>query len=150
MHMSAIDDLDRKLLNALIANSRLSYRQISRKLGVSVVTVMKRAHKLEKAGIIKGYTAVLDHEKLGYDLQVVIDLRVSKGKLFDVENLIANRSNVVTVYDVTGSSDVLLVCRFKSRRQLDEFVKYVQTIPNVARTHTRLILNAIKEGPSPV
>ncbi|MBI4173776.1 MAG: Lrp/AsnC family transcriptional regulator [Candidatus Aenigmarchaeota archaeon] len=148
--MSALDDLDRKIVNALIANSRLSYRQISRKIGVSVVTVMKRARKLEKSGIIKGYTATLDYEKLGYDLQVIIDVRVSKGKLFDVENMIANRANVVTVYDVTGSSDVLLVCRFKTRKQLDDFVKYIQTIPNVIRTHTRLILNTIKEGAATV
>ena len=61
-----IDKTDRDILNALLDNSRLSYRQIAVKIGVSVATVLKRVKALEDAGIIRKYTALLDYEKLGF------------------------------------------------------------------------------------
>ncbi|MBI2675470.1 MAG: Lrp/AsnC family transcriptional regulator [Candidatus Aenigmarchaeota archaeon] len=146
MHAEPIDKTDKNIINMLAKDGRLSYRKISQKAGVSVVTVMNRVRRLEKGGIIKGYSVVMDYPSLGYDLEALIEVRVSKGKLFDVENLIAARRNVFSVYDVTGNFDVAIVAKFQNRRQLDEFVKYLQTIPNVTRTHTRLILNTVKEA----
>ncbi len=146
MHTEAIDRIDKAIINILAKDGRLSYRQIAKRVGVSVVTVMNRTKRLEKEGIIKGYSVVLGYQSLGYDLEVLIEVRVSKGKLFDVENLVATKKYVYSVYDVTGSFDVAIVAKFQTRRQLDEFVKYLQTIPNVTRTHTRLILNTVKES----
>ncbi len=146
MHTESIDRIDKAIINILAKDGRLSYRQIAKEVGVSVVTVMKRTKRLEKEGIIKGYGVVLDYQNLGYDLEALIEVRVSKGKLFDVENLVATKKYVYSVYDVTGSFDVAIVAKFQNRRQLDEFVKYLQTIPNVTRTYTRLILNTVKES----
>ncbi len=140
-----LEETDKKILNIIVDNSRLSLRQIAKKADVSVATVMHHLHKLENEKIIKKYTAKLDYEKIGYDVEVMIEVRISKGKLFEVEKRIAHNPNVFAIYDVTGSFDAVVLARFPSRRQMDNFLKKLQTIEFVERTETKLILNTIKE-----
>lgn len=140
-----IDETDKKILNVVLENSRLSYRQIAKKIGVSVATVMNRVNQLEKNKIIKNYTTIIDYEKIGYDIEVIFEVRISKGKLFEVEEKIATNQNVFGVYDITGEFDAAILARFKNRRQMDRFLKKLQTYPFVERTLTKVILNTIKE-----
>jgi len=140
-----LDEIDKKVLNALIENSKLSLREIAKKADVSVATAMHRVNNLEKEGIIKKYTTLVDYPKLGYDVEVLIEVRISKGKLFQVEKEIAHHPNVFAVYDLTGDFDAGILARFKNRRQMDTFLKKIQTYDFVERTNTRMILNTIKE-----
>ncbi|MCX6706579.1 MAG: Lrp/AsnC family transcriptional regulator [Candidatus Woesearchaeota archaeon] len=133
------------MLNTLMDNSRLSYRQIAKKIGVSVATVMHRVNNLEKQKIIKKYTANLDYEKLGYDIVAIIDVKISKGKLAMMENRIASHENVIACYDVTGDFDSQMITRFRNRKGLDSFLKKIQTLEFVERTRTNLVLNVVKE-----
>ena len=139
------DETDKKILRELLADSRQSFRQIARKIGVSVGTVLKRIKKLETEGIIKYYTVMLDHEKVGYDLAAIIELTISKGKLMDVEKEIAKERNVLAVYDVTGTTDAMILAKFKNRKELNSFVKKLLRIEFIERTNTHVILNTIKE-----
>ena len=141
-----LDELDRNIMNALIEDSRLSYRQIAKKLGVSVATVMHRVNILEKEKIIKRNTSILDYEKLGYDIEVLIDVRIAKGKLIEVERKIAVDPNVFAVYDTTGDFDAVILARFQNRRKMDAFLKKIQTYDFVERTNTKLVLSTIKES----
>ena len=120
-----LDELDRNILNELIEDSRLSYRQIAKKLGVSVATVMHRVNILEKDKVIKRNTSILDYEKLGYDIEVLIDVRIAKGKLMEVERKIAVNPNVFAVYDTTGDFDAVILARFHNRRNMDSFLKKI-------------------------
>jgi Lrp/AsnC family transcriptional regulator, regulator for asnA, asnC and gidA len=140
-----IDKTDKKILNVLIKNSKQSLRAIAKKIGMSVVTVLKRVKVLEKEKIIKNYTIDPDYEQLGYDVSVIIKMRISKGKLFEIEKKIAIHPNVFAVYDVTGEFDSIILAKFKSRRSLDTFLKKIQTYEFVQRTETLLILNTIVE-----
>ena len=140
-----LEKTDKNILNILIDNSRLSLRQIAKKANVSVATVMHHIKKLEKEGVVKKYTAKLDYEKAGYDVEVMIEIRISKGKLFEVERKIAVHPNVFAVYDITGAFDALVLARFPTRRQMDNFLKKLQTYEFVERTETKLILNTIKD-----
>ena len=140
-----IDETDKRILNAVIENSRLSLRQIAKKLGVSVATVMHRLKKLEREKIVKKFAASLDYEKIGYDIEVIIEVRISKGRLLDVEKKIAVHPNVFAVYDVTGAFDAIILARFKTRRQMDNFLKKIQTYEFVERTETKLVLQTVKE-----
>ena len=140
-----LEATDKKILNILVDNSRLSLRKIAKKADVSVATVMHHIKKLEKEGIIKKYTTKLDYEKTGYDVEVIIEIRISKGKLFEVEKKIAMHPNVFAVYDITGAFDALVLARFPTRRRMDNFLKKLQTYEFVERTETKLILNTIKE-----
>ena len=136
---------DKKILNILIESSRLSLRQIAKKAGVSVATAMHHIKKLERDGIIRKYTTKLDYEKAGYDVDVIIEIRISKGKLFEVEKKIAMHPNVFAVYDITGAFDAVVLARFPTRRLMDNFLKKLQTYEFVERTETKLVLNTIKE-----
>lgn len=140
------DETDKKLLDVLLADSRLSYRQIASKIGVSAATVINHVKKLEKEGVIKGYTALLDYEKLGYDIDVVINMKISKGKLFEVENKLMHHPAVAVVFDVTGDFDSTIIAKFRNRRALDTFLKKIQTYEFVEGTNTILILNTIKNS----
>jgi Lrp/AsnC family transcriptional regulator, regulator for asnA, asnC and gidA len=141
-----IDDKDKRIVNALLANSRLSYRQLAKKASVSVATAMNRVKRLEREGVIKGYAAVVNYEKVGFDIDVIISIKVSKGKLFEVENKIATNPNVFSVFDVTGDFDSVVIAKFRNRAALDAFLKRIQTYDFVEKTNTILILNTIKNS----
>lgn len=142
-----VDETDKRLLNELLRDGRQSFRQLAKHTGVSVATALTRVRNLEKAGVIKGYACVLDYEKLGYDISVQIQLKISKGKLFEVEQKIASHPNVALVYDVTGEFDATILAKFRNRRAMDAFLKKIQTYDFVERTQTQLVLNTMKEGP---
>ncbi len=141
-----IDKLDKRILNILLDDSRLSYRKISRILKVSPATIMKRINNLNKT-VIKKYSALLDYEKLGYEIEVIIEIRISKGKLIEVEKKIAIHPNVVAIYDITGDYDAVIITRFKNRKSMDSFLKKIQTYDFVERTFTKFVLHTIKEEP---
>ena len=142
---SELTETDIKILNIIVENSRQSMRQIAKKANVSVATVMNHMRAVEKKGVVKKYTAKFDYEKAGYDVEVMIEIRISKGKLFEVERKIAMNPNVFAVYDITGAFDALVLARFPTRRLMDNFLKKLQTYEFVERTETKLILNTIKE-----
>jgi DNA-binding Lrp family transcriptional regulator len=140
-----VDHTDVKLLRSLMEDARLSSRQTARKVGVSVGTVLARIKKMERDGVIKGYSAVLDHEKLGYELTVVTEITVSKGKLLEMEKQIGRIPNVCAVYDVTGSTDAIAIAKFRNRKGLSDFTKGLLAMPFVERTNTHVVLATVKE-----
>ena len=140
-----MDELDLKILGELLRDGRQSFREIARNLGIATGTVLTRIKNLERQGVIKGYTVILDHEKLGYELTVVVEITVSKGKLLEVDREIAKKPNVCAVYDVTGLTDAIVVAKFKNREELSRFTKSLLSIPHVERTNTHLVLTTIKE-----
>ena len=143
--MGGLDETDFKILDVLLSDGRLSSRQIADRIGVSVGTVLSRIRRMENEGIIKGYSAVIDHEKLGYELTVVTEITVAKGKLLDVEREVAKIPNVCCVYDVTGLTDAIVVAKFRSRKDLSDFTKWLLSLPYVERTNTHLVLTTVKE-----
>ena len=140
-----LDTLDKDIINTLMTDSTLSYRAIAKKVKVSVATVMNRVNKLKKENIIKRFTTIVDYDRAGFDVEVLIEVRISKGKLFQVEKEIAHHPNVFAVYDLTGDFDAAILARFRTRKSMDSFLKKLQTYDFVERTNTRLILNTIKE-----
>lgn len=143
--MIQLDETDIKILQELIADARLSSRQIAKHCGISIGTALSRIKKMEGEGIIKGYSAILDHEKLGYELTVVTEITVSKGRLLEMENEIARIPNVCNVYDVTGLTDAIIIAKFKSREELGKFTKRLLALPYVERTNSHVVLTTIKE-----
>lgn len=140
-----LDETDKKIIDALMDNSRLSYRMIAKKLNLSAATIMNRVRGLESEKLIKGYTVRIDYEKAGYDIDVFIEVKIAKGNLFEVEKKIAKYPNVSAVYDITGDFDAVILARFPNRRKMDNFLKKLQTFEYIERTNTKLILNIIKE-----
>jgi DNA-binding Lrp family transcriptional regulator len=140
-----MDETDVKILTKLLGDARLSYRKIAQEVEVSPPTVLTRVEKLERENIIKFYSAVLDHEKLGYDLTAIIEVTAVKGKISEVEKHIAKLPNVCAVYDITGLTDMMIIAKFKNRKELSNFVKKDLSMPYVERTNTHVVLLAVKE-----
>jgi DNA-binding Lrp family transcriptional regulator len=140
-----MDETDERILKNLLVDARLSARQLALKLGMSTVTVLSRIKKLEKMKIIKGYSALIDHEKIGYSLTAIIEIVAKNDKIVDIENEVSKFENVCGVYDITGSTDTIVIAKFKERNELSKFVKDLASIPNVENTITHVVLNTTKE-----
>ena len=143
--MTSIDETDKKIIAEYLKDARVSYREVAKRLQLAVGTVLTRTKKLENDGIIESYSAVLNHDKLGYEIIAISEITVSKGKLTEVENAIAKLSPTCAVYDVTGENDVIIISKFKSRDEMSDFTKKLLSMSNVERTNSRIVLNTIKE-----
>jgi len=140
-----LDDIDKNLLEVIQEDGRISYRDLAKTLGVSVATAAVRAKRLESMGFIKRFTALLDVERLGYTWTAVVLLQIDGAHIEEVERELAKHPNVHAVYDVTGEYDAVLVARFKSREDLNAFIKDVNRMEHVKRTVTCFVLNVVKE-----
>lgn len=143
--MHSFDELDRKILKELELDARRSLRKIAKKLEISITTLSGRISRMEKTGLIKGYSAVVNPEAAGYDLTAVIEILVSKGRLLEVEKEISGMKHVSAVYDITGSTDAIIVARFRKRSDMSSFIKSLLSMKYVERTNTHVVLNVIKE-----
>lgn len=140
-----IDETDLRIINLLQEDSRLSFKKMATKLGISVGTAYNRVKSLEERGILKGYTVLVDPVKVGYSLTAIIMIQAEGKHLLDVENEIAKMKNVISVYDITGDFDIAVTARFKDRDSLNAFIKSLLTMPYVKRTVTNVALNVVKE-----
>jgi DNA-binding Lrp family transcriptional regulator len=141
----SLDEIDLRILGSILKDARKSYRKIADDINVSPPTVLSRVQKLEKRRIIKSYSAVLDHEKLGYDLTAVIEVTAVKGKITEVQKHISKFPNVCAVYDITGLTDMIIVAKFRNREELSNFVKKDMSLSYIERTNTHMVLITVKE-----
>jgi DNA-binding Lrp family transcriptional regulator len=144
-----LTEIDFEILKKLSEDSRISFRQLAKELKVgSPVTIKNHLEKLEENGFIINFGAKINFEKLGYEIIAIIEVTISKGKMFEVEEKIAENPNVFGVYDITGTYDALILARFKTREELSKMIKDIHKSPNVERTNTHFVLNTIKENSS--
>jgi DNA-binding Lrp family transcriptional regulator len=136
-----LDDLDIDILRSLNENARKSFRDIAKELHVSLTTVSNRVRAMEKSSVIQGYIPVVDPAKLGYDIMVVIGIKVIHGKIVETEKDLAKEEGVFAVFDSTGEWDAIVMARFQNRGELNAFVKKVLDHENVDRTYTQVVLN---------
>ncbi|MCX8152927.1 MAG: Lrp/AsnC family transcriptional regulator [Candidatus Bathyarchaeota archaeon] len=140
-----LHSVDFQLINLLQEDCRLSFNKIARKLGISVGTAFNHVKKLEKKGIVKGYTVLVDSAKLGYTLTVLILIQAEGGQLSAIEQEIAKTADALAVYDITGDYDIAVIARFKDRASLNAYVKNLLAHPHIKRTVTNVALNVVKE-----
>ena len=143
--MYLLDEIDRKIIRVLEKDARTSLRKISELVDVSLGTVSNRVKKMERNGVIMGYSVILNPDEIGWELNVVIGLRIQKGRLIEIQEKIAKDSRVHGVYDVTGDFDSMVIARAKNRKDLDDLSKNVLSIDGVERSITHLVLNTVKE-----
>lgn len=140
-----IDELDRKILSELARNSRLSIRELARRVGVPHTTVHERVRRLEREGVIEGYTARINYKRLGYMVTALILVNVIGRHIVEVEKWFSRQPNVMAVYDITGEYDIAIVASFRDIDELDAFVKEVLKNPWIKQTRTSIIFRKVKE-----
>ncbi|OKY77897.1 MAG: DNA-binding transcriptional regulator Lrp family [Candidatus Methanohalarchaeum thermophilum] len=141
-----IDEIDLKILQELQCDARKSYRKVAKNVNVAEGTVYNRIEKLKENGVIKGFIPDIDYSELGFNLIAIIGVSAEGGFLPDIEEKIAKKPNVTSVYDVTGEYDAIVVVKFKERKEMNKFVKDILSMERVERTNTMLALNVVKES----
>ena len=144
-----LDDTDRAIIAELLQDARASQRELARAVGVAQGTITNRLKRLEKNGVIKGYSVVLDPEMVGWSMTIMAGLRIEKGKMIPVQKVISSDPRVFAVYDVTGDWDSMVLARAKNRADLDDLTKTVFTLDGVTRSFTHVVLNTVKEDGLP-
>ncbi len=140
---SNLDFVDKKILKLVVNNSRLSYRELARHLGISVGTVIEHLNKLESEKIIEGYSALINTTKIGFPLTAIIEIYGKGGTQFI--KYLSGSPNVCSVYSVTGRADAIVVAKFRDIYEISRFIRDVQKKKGVARTETLLVLDIHKE-----
>ncbi|MEM2081109.1 MAG: Lrp/AsnC family transcriptional regulator [Candidatus Bathyarchaeia archaeon] len=143
--VESMHSIDFQIISLLQEDCRLSFNKIARKLGISVGTAFNHIKNLEKKGILKSYTAVVDTAKIGYTLTALILVQTEGSQLSQIEQEIANTAAAVAVYDITGDYDIAVIAKFKDRASLNAYIKNLLSRPNVRRTVTNVALNIVKE-----
>ena len=139
------DALDKKILELLSGNSRLSVREISKKLNSSPPTVSRRIRRLEDRGIIKGYVSIIEDEELGYDCRALLLIKISGNS--DPESIIEEmRENerICNLYSTVGNYDIISTATCPKLEGLSDFIDGLRKIEGIAWIDSVLITSREK------
>ncbi len=145
-----LDEIDKKVLRTLMMDPRMSLREMAAMINNSVGTVREHLYKLQKHKAIRGYTALINPLKVGYKITAIIEIFENKKGFGKIEDSITNLPNVCGVYSVTGSTDVVVIARFRDSEELSNFVKKILKMKNISRTETLIVLDTYKEDFRPI
>ncbi|MBZ6495501.1 HTH-type transcriptional regulator Lrp [Natrinema longum] len=140
------ENLDAKLVNALLGDGRASLRSLAEDLDVSVTTVSNHLSDLEEQGVIDGYTPKVDYDAVGYDVTAVIQLQVEGNALPDVTDTLRDHRQMISVYEVTGDYDVIAIGKFEDTDGMNDQIKQLLTDPDIKASNTSVVLNAVSEN----
>ena len=139
----SLDDNDVNILTALQANGRLSYRQISERVGVSVPTVSSKVNTMENQGVIRGYRASLDPERLG-EMSTVVAIKARPADLSRVSEYFINDAVVRQLFFLSCGR-LLLMCTFTRVHEINEFASRLSTIPELLEYDVANVIAVGKE-----
>ncbi len=145
-----LDELDRKIVNRLLEDGRKSFRQIAEAVDSTPATVINRVDRMQDEGVIEGYSADVNYQRIGYQAIAAIEIVVKGNDVDAVEEQVRDHNNVVSAYTITGDTDMLLLVKFATRSDLTEFVKRnLVGSDRVKKTITHMTLDVLKEHKNP-
>ncbi|AHI01676.1 Lrp/AsnC family transcriptional regulator [Kutzneria viridogrisea] len=137
-----MDALDRQIIAALRANGRATYAELGRQVGLSASAVHERVGKLEGAGVITGYHAVVDPRLVGLGVTALVGIHPSDtGDDDDVAAALARLPEVESCYAVAGDEAFVVKVRVATVDDLERTLGRLRRIDGVARTHTTVVLS---------
>lgn len=139
-----LDEKDFRILEELMNNSRISYSDLAKKIGLSDVAIIKRIKKLEDAGIIKKYTIVIDPSKLGYKLVSLTGINVQPQELFNVIEELKKIDNVKYIALTSGDHHIIAIIWARSQEELTSIHRRILEINGVERVYPAILLERIK------
>jgi Lrp/AsnC family leucine-responsive transcriptional regulator len=144
-----LDSIDRRILKELQADGRMSYTDLAPKVGLTTSPCLERVRRLERAGVIKGYTAVIEPRAVGTGLLVFIELSLTytSPEIFaDFKRAILRQPEILECHLVSGDFDYLVKARIPDmhahRALLGELVRH---LPGVRNSKTLVVMEEVKE-----
>ncbi|MCB9224851.1 MAG: Lrp/AsnC family transcriptional regulator [Crocinitomicaceae bacterium] len=143
-----LDETDIKILDFLQKDATLTAKELSARLALSSTPIYERIRKLEKAGIIKKYVALLDPEKLNKHVMVFINITIKEhhqAKRQQFLDKLLSLDEVLELYHTSGSHDFMAKVRFNNVKEYRDFlVDKLAPIENIADIDSQIVLDDIK------
>jgi DNA-binding Lrp family transcriptional regulator len=146
---ASLDAIDRKILKELQADGRMTNVELSRRVGISAPPCLRRVRALEEAGFIKGYRALLDEKKLGYELVVFAMVHLASQAESDLaafEEFVRGQALVRECWMLSGEIDFVLKCVAPDLKTFQAFVETLTAGPHVRNVKTSLTLRNSKDA----
>ncbi len=144
-----LDSLDLRILKELQRDARLSHQELSERIGLSPSPCARRIRKLEEAGIITGYTARINEQKLGFQFSVFVSVRLDQqrdNRLVSFEQEVTRYAEVVDCWLMTGSFDYLMRVAVRDLNEFEHFLTGRLTkIPGVASIESSIPIRRVKD-----
>jgi DNA-binding Lrp family transcriptional regulator len=140
------ENLDARLINALLGDGRASLRSLAEELDVSVTTVSNHLRDLEDEGVIRGYTPIVNYDALGYDVTAVIHLKVEGSALPEITERLEDQRQMISVYEVTGDYDIIAIGKFMDTDGMNRQIKELLTDADIRESNTSVVLNPVVEN----
>ncbi len=139
--VSGVEDLDRRIVEQLAADGRISYTDLGKSLGMSPSAVHQRVRRLEQRGIIKGYSARIDHAATGRTLTAFMALQpVDPGAPDDIPDRLRGIPEIEECHSVAGDMNYVLKVRVSTPAELEELIATVRAAATVT-TRTTVVLS---------
>ncbi|MBI3436443.1 MAG: Lrp/AsnC family transcriptional regulator [Proteobacteria bacterium] len=148
--LARLDAIDRHILRELQDNGRITNVELARRVGISAPPCLRRVRALEEAGYIKGYRALLDEKRLGYEITVFAMVHLSsqaEADLAEFEAFVRAQSLVRECWMLSGEVDFILKCVAPDLRRFQDFVAELTAAPHVRNVKTSLTLRNSKNAP---
>ncbi|MBT8220185.1 MAG: Lrp/AsnC family transcriptional regulator [Bacteroidia bacterium] len=144
-----MDQVDRKILNLLQENSKITIKELSAKLNLSTTPIFERIKRLEKEGVISNYVAILDKDKIGKKLTAFIHISLSnhtRDAVDEFARVVIQHDEVKACYHVTGSSDFLLKIMVEDMEAYNTYIQdKLAVAPYLGKVESRFSLSARKD-----
>ena len=143
-----IDEIDRKILDLMQGNAKLSNAELAECVGLTVSSVHERVKKLERKGVIRGYVAVVDADKLGKPLLAFVRLTVASHEeaRASVTDLCSKEPDILECHNVAGEDCYILKVRAEGPKQLERLISAVRGSADANRSVTNIVLSTYKES----
>lgn len=143
-----MDATDKKIIALLSANAKLGMKEIAAGVGLTVTPTYERVRRLEREGIIQGYTVKLDRRKVDRSLQVVVQVSLKEHNLELLnrfETQVVSLEQVVSCYHIAGDHDYALLVEVRDMEAYEEFLReHLTTIPSIANVQSSFVMREIK------
>lgn len=143
-----MDAMDHQIVVLLRENARRSFQDIGRHVALTAPAVKRRVDRLEEAGVITGYTAVVDPVTVGWPTHAIVSL-ICEGRMSgaEVSAAVAGHPEVTGAYTVAGEAAAVLHVRAQDTAHLEETLERLRDTPGVIRTQTQVVLSTLLERP---
>ena len=146
--MTKLDKDDLAIINELQMDGRASYSKLSKKIGMPSSTIHDKVKRLISNGIIKGYTVMIDKEKVGLDNVAIIGVETGAKQFRDVAKNLCEIKEIVEVYGTTAEFDLMVKVRASSRDELSNVLNQMRSVDGVDDIYVSSILEVFKEDPT--
>ncbi|ASW57260.1 Lrp/AsnC family transcriptional regulator [Plantactinospora sp. KBS50] len=146
-----IDAVDQRIIASLVADARASYAEIGGRVSLSAPAVKRRVDRLRAAGVIKGFTAVVDPASVGWTTEAFIELFCT-GRTTPAQIATATRRHpeVVGAYTVSGEADAIVHLRAADIAHLEQALERLRAEPFITSTRSMIVLSRLVESPTVV